>query len=114
MTESLIRFDEKVAIITGAGRGLGREHALFLAARGAKVVVNDSSSEHAIATTNDIVESGGIAIADTHSVADPEAVHEIVQMALNEFGALHIVLNNAGRGGPTGTIEQTTDHQVAT
>jgi NAD(P)-dependent dehydrogenase (short-subunit alcohol dehydrogenase family) len=114
MAESLIQFNDRVAIVTGAGRGLGREHALFLAARGAKVVVNDSSSEHAAATANDIVERGGIAIADTHSVADPEAAHEIVQTALNEFGALHIVLNNAGRGGPTGTIEQTTDQEVAT
>ena len=114
MTESLIQFNDRVAIVTGAGRGLGREHALFLASRGAKVVVNDSSSEHATATANDIIERGGIAIADTHSVADPEAAHEIVQTALNEFGALHIVLNNAGRGGPTGTIEQTTDQQVAT
>ena len=114
MSESLIRFDEKVAIVTGAGRGLGREHALFLASRGAKVVVNDVSSEHAQVTANDIVHAGGIAVADTNSVADPEAAQNIVQSALNEFGALHIVLNNAGRGGPTGTIEQTTDHQVAT
>jgi len=114
MSESLIRFDEKVAIVTGAGRGLGREHALFLASRGAKVVVNDSSAEHATATANDIVSAGGFAIASTQSVADPEAAHSIVQTALSEFGALHIVLNNAGRGGPTGTLEQTTDHQVAT
>ena len=85
MTESLIQFNDRVAIVTGAGRGLGREHALFLASRGAKVVVNDSSSEHATATANDIIERGGIAIADTHSVADPEATHEIVQTALNEF-----------------------------
>ncbi len=114
MTESLIRFDEKVAIVTGAGRGLGREHALFLASRGAKVVVNDSSAEHATATANDIVSAGGFAIANNQSVADPEAAHSIVRTALSEFGALHIVLNNAGRGGPTGTLEQTTDHQVAT
>jgi len=114
MTESLIQFNDRVAIVTGAGRGLGREHALFLAARGAKVVVNDSSSEHAAATANDIVQRGGIAIADTHSVADPDAASAIVKTALDEFGALHIVLNNAGRGGPTGTIEQTTDQQVAT
>jgi NAD(P)-dependent dehydrogenase (short-subunit alcohol dehydrogenase family) len=104
MSESLIRFDEKVAIVTGAGRGLGREHALFLASRGAKVVVNDSSAEHALATANDIVRSGGIAVANTNSVADPEAAQEIVQSTLNEFGSLHIVLNNAGRGGPTGTL----------
>jgi NAD(P)-dependent dehydrogenase (short-subunit alcohol dehydrogenase family) len=114
MAESLIQFNDRVAIVTGAGRGLGREHALFLAARGAKVVVNDSSSEHASATANDIVQRGGIAIPDTHSVAEPDAASAIIKTALDEFGALHIVLNNAGRGGPTGTIEQTTDQQVAT
>jgi NAD(P)-dependent dehydrogenase (short-subunit alcohol dehydrogenase family) len=114
MAESLIQFNDRVAIVTGAGRGLGREHALFLAARGAKVVVNDSSSEHATATANDIVQRGGIAIPDTHSVAEPDAASAIIKTALDEFGALHIVLNNAGRGGPTGTIEQTTDQQVAT
>ena len=114
MAESLIQFNDRVATVTGAGRGLGREHALFLAARGAKVVVNDSSSEHAAATANDIVQRGGIAIPDTHSVAEPDAASAIIKTALDEFGALHIVLHNAGRGGPTGTIEQTTDQQVAT
>ena len=110
----MIRFDDQVAIVTGAGRGLGREHALFLASRGAKVVVNDVSAEHAAATATDIVALGGVAIPDHHSVADPQDADRIVAGALDEFGALHIVLNNAGRGGPTGTLEQTTDHQVAT
>lgn len=107
-----VRFDGRVAIVTGAGRGLGREHALLLGARGAQVVVNDVSATHAEATAADIVAAGGQAVADTHSVADPDGADAIVRTALGAFGALHIVLNNAGQGGPTGTIEQTTDAQV--
>lgn len=109
-----VRFDGRVAIVTGAGRGLGREHALLLAARGAQVVVNDVSAQHAEATAAEIVAAGGQAVPDTHSVADPNDARAIVRTAISSFGALHIVLNNAGRGGPTGTIEQTTDEQVHT
>ncbi len=109
-----VRFDGRVAIVTGAGRGLGREHALLLAARGAQVVVNDVSAQHAEATAAEIVAAGGQAVPDTHSVADPNDAQAIVRTAISSFGALHIVLNNAGRGGPTGTIEQTTDEQVHT
>ncbi|MBJ7427304.1 MAG: SDR family NAD(P)-dependent oxidoreductase, partial [Ilumatobacteraceae bacterium] len=114
MGESLIRFDGRVAIVTGAGRGLGREHALLLASRGAQVVVNDVSAEHAVKTAEDIMKQGGHAVADTNSVSDPDAAAAIVVRALETFGGLHIVINNAGRGGPTGTIEETSDAQVAT
>jgi NAD(P)-dependent dehydrogenase (short-subunit alcohol dehydrogenase family) len=109
-----VRFDGRVAIVTGAGRGLGREHALLLAARGAQVVVNDVSAEHADSTVNEIVSRGGAALADTHSVADPDAARAIVEATLATFGALHIVLNNAGRGGPTGTFTDTTQRQLET
>jgi NAD(P)-dependent dehydrogenase (short-subunit alcohol dehydrogenase family) len=109
-----VRFDGRVAIVTGAGRGLGREHALLLAARGASVVVNDVSTEHAAATVNDIVSGGGAAVADSHSVADPDAARAIVDTALTSFGALHCVVNNAGRGGPTGSFTDTTSHQLDT
>lgn len=105
-----MRFDGRVAIVTGAGRGLGREHALLLARLGASVVVNDSVAEHATATVADIEASGGRAVASTSSVVD--GAEQIVTDALAAFGELHIVVNNAGRGGPTGTFVNTTDQQT--
>lgn len=107
-----MRFDGRVAIVTGAGRGLGREHALLLAQRGANVVVNDVAVEHGEQTVADIIAAGGRAVFDNHSVVDGAEL--IVRTALDTFGGLHVVVNNAGRGGPTGTLEETTDSQVAT
>lgn len=98
-------YDGRVAIITGAGGGLGREHALLLASRGAQVVVNDlggsidgtgGSEGPAHTTAKDIENLGGIAIADTHSVSTPEGGEAIVQTALDAFGRIDIVINNAG------------------
>ena len=98
-------FDGKVAIITGAGGGLGREHALLLASRGAQVVVNDlGGSVHgdggdagpAERTAKDIEALGGVAVADTNSVATPEGGEAIVQTAIDAFGRIDIVINNAG------------------
>jgi len=95
----------RVAIVTGAGGGLGRSHALALAARGAKVVVNDlggsrdgsgAGSEMADAVVAEIVASGGEAVANYDSVATPEGGRAIVQSALDAFGRVDIVINNAG------------------
>ncbi|OAJ51632.1 3-oxoacyl-ACP reductase [Paraburkholderia ginsengiterrae] len=96
-----IRFDGKVAVITGAGAGLGRQHALAFAARGAKVVVNDfgggsGSSAAAQAVSKEIREAGGTAIANGADVADYEQVQAMVAQAMREFGRVDILVNNAG------------------
>ena len=100
-----IRFDGKVAIVTGAGGGLGRSHALALAARGAKVVVNDlgvardgSGSSHspAEAVVAEIVAAGGEAIANGASVTDVDAVKAMVAEATDRWGSVDILVNNAG------------------
>jgi len=99
-------YDGKVAIITGAGGGLGREHALLLASRGAQVVVNDlggsvqggdsGSLGPAEQVVKEIEAAGGVAVADGNSVATPEGGEAIVQTALDAFGRVDIVINNAG------------------
>jgi NAD(P)-dependent dehydrogenase (short-subunit alcohol dehydrogenase family) len=102
---SELGFDGKVAVITGAGGGLGREHALLLAERGARVVVNDlggavdgtgGDDAPAQQVANEINAAGGIAIANGDSVATPEGGAAIIQSALDEFGRVDIVVNNAG------------------
>lgn len=97
--------DGRVAIITGAGRGLGREHALLFAAEGAKVVVNDlggandgtgSDVTPAQQTVADIVAMGGEAIVNGDNVADWEGAKRMVQSTIDAFGDLDILVNNAG------------------
>jgi NAD(P)-dependent dehydrogenase (short-subunit alcohol dehydrogenase family) len=98
-------FDGKVAIITGAGGGLGRSHALELARRGALVVVNDlggsvdgtgSGTTAAQTVVDEIEAAGGEAVANYDSVATPEGGEAIVQTTLDTFGRVDIVVNNAG------------------
>jgi len=100
-----IRLDGRVAIVTGAGGGLGRSHALLLAARGAKVVVNDlggrvdgtgGNRAAADAVVREIRATGGKAVPNYDTVATPEGAHSILQSALDAYGTIDIVVNNAG------------------
>ena len=100
-----IRFDGRVAVVTGAGGGLGREHALALAARGAKVVVNDlgaavdgsgGAPAAALAVVEQIRAAGGQAIANGASVTDAAAVQAMVEQAMQAWGRVDILVNNAG------------------
>ena len=89
------RLDGKVAIVTGGGNGVGKEHALLLAAEGAKVVVNDLGVD-AESTANEINNSGGKAISVQGNVAEWETGERLVSAAIESFGDLHILINNAG------------------
>ncbi len=100
-----LRFEDRVAVITGAGGGLGRAYALLLAERGARVVVNDlgggvdgsgSGSSMADQVVQEIHDAGGEAIANYDTVATVEGGDAIIQAALEKFGRIDIVINNAG------------------
>jgi NAD(P)-dependent dehydrogenase (short-subunit alcohol dehydrogenase family) len=100
-----IRFDNRVAVVTGAGAGLGRAHAMLLASRGAKVVINDpggstdgkgGSSAVADKVVEEIKAAGGQAVANYDSVADFKGAQSIVKTAIDKFGKIDIVVANAG------------------
>jgi NAD(P)-dependent dehydrogenase (short-subunit alcohol dehydrogenase family) len=96
-----IKLDGQVAIVTGAGQGLGRCHALALAERGAKVVVNDLGDEngvsaHADAVVEEITANGGEAFSHGANVANVEQVQNMVQQAMDKWGRIDILVNNAG------------------
>ncbi len=102
---SEIRYDGRVAIITGAGGGLGKTYAHLLASRGASVVVNDlggatdgtgGGSSMADAVVKEIIEAGGKAVANYDSVSTPEGGEAITRTAVENFGKVDIVINNAG------------------
>jgi NAD(P)-dependent dehydrogenase (short-subunit alcohol dehydrogenase family) len=101
----MIEFQNRVALVTGAGRGLGAGHAKLLAARGAAVVVNDpgvstdgtaSDARPADDVVGEIHAAGGAAVADYGSVSDPADAEAMVQKAIDEFGRIDILVNNAG------------------
>jgi NAD(P)-dependent dehydrogenase (short-subunit alcohol dehydrogenase family) len=116
-------FAGRVAIVTGAGRGIGRETALALARRGAKVLVNDygggasavkpGSNEVATAVVAEIAALGGEALADPHAVGSAEAAEAIVGAAMTAFGRVDILVNNAGGNITTG-IEALDDVRAQT
>ena len=100
-----ISFDGKVAVVTGAGAGLGRSHAKYFAANGAKVVVNDlggtvagtgGSTKAADEVVREITDAGGVAVANYDSVATEEGGANIIKAAVDNFGGVDILINNAG------------------
>ena len=100
-----VSFENRVAIVTGAGNGLGKAYALELGKRGAKVVVNDlggavdgsgSANSPADDVVNEIIENGGEAVANYNSVATKDGGESIVQTAIDSFGTVDAVINNAG------------------
>ena len=102
---SELRFDDRVAVITGSGRGLGRSYALLLASRGARVVVNDPGGSlkgegidagPAEEVAREIRALGGRAVACTASVATPEGGNRVIQAALEHFGRIDVLIHNAG------------------
>ena len=105
MNEGDLRFDGRVAVVTGAGRGLGRAYALMLASQGAKVVVNDpggaldgagGDAGPAHDVVREITDAGGRAVASTDSVATPEGGRAIIESALQHFGGVDVLVHNAG------------------
>ena len=118
MSTTELRFDDEVAVITGAGGGLGKQYALLLASRGARVVVNDiggsvtgdgSDAAAAGAVVDEIRERGGQAVADSHSVTSPEGGQAIIDTALRAWGRVDIVINNAGIVGDAPFEDMTAD-----
>jgi NAD(P)-dependent dehydrogenase (short-subunit alcohol dehydrogenase family) len=102
----------RAALVTGAGRGLGRAHALALAALGARVVVNDRDEEPARETVADIEAIGGSAVADTTNVASIAGGRAAVAKTLDAFGRIDIVVNNAGFAHGGGDVESPLDAEI--
>ena len=110
----MARLDGKVAVITGAGNGMGREAAVLFAREGARIVVADVMEADALATVDAVCAAGGEAVAAVTDVSQADEVEAMVRTAVDTFGGLHVLYNNAGifpadDGGATETPESTWD-----
>ncbi len=105
-----MRLENEVIVVTGSGRGIGKAIAGRLAAKGAKVVVNDIDEEVALATVEEIKQVGGQAISVVGSVANPEDANRLIETAVSEFGTVHTLINNAA-ASKTNMIHKMTDQE---
>ena len=114
MGEVKMKLKDKVAIVTGSGRGIGREIAIVFAGEGAKVTVSARSSDQVDEVVQAIVGNGGEAIGITADVTDEEDVHEMVEQTMRKFGRIDILVNNAGilQPGPIASVESKDWRQV--
>jgi NAD(P)-dependent dehydrogenase (short-subunit alcohol dehydrogenase family) len=121
LSSNEVRFDGRVAVVTGAGRGLGRAYARLLAERGARVVVNDNgvewdgsggSPDPATDVTEEIRAAGGEAVPDIHDVSRADEAAAIVQTALDAWGHLDVLVHNAGIGLPRRPFEAISGDEV--
>lgn len=116
----IVSFNEQVAIVTGAGSGIGRATALLLATRGARVLVNDpglqtgansQSVSRAVSVAREIIDAGGCAVADTVAVGSRDAASQIIDATLAAFGRVDILINNAGIARP-GEFDGVSDRDI--
>ena len=97
---SQFRLGDDVAVVTGAGAGIGRAIAIMFAGAGARVVVSDLKAETAQAVAEEIIKAGGHAIGMACNVTKEEDLTAVINAAINTFGKLSVLVNNAGGGGP--------------